>query len=228
MSTSSRPPDGRGILHPEGMQAARDLAAGIVHEVNNILGVIIGNAHLAKKNSANVEGVEKYVAEVRGAAEEGRELMRSLAIMAGEERVKARPWPLNDVVTSITTGLGTRVELELSQSNPSVELDLWLARDALGSAARFMAQTQAVTTIRAATRVAGSAVALVLEDDGHSPTDVELRTLFTPFTKLTRRPRSGLALTKIACLASRFGGHVAGSARQPHGLRLVVTLPLCP
>ena len=33
-------PDGKGILHPEGMQAVRDMAAGIVHEVNNILDIL--------------------------------------------------------------------------------------------------------------------------------------------------------------------------------------------
>jgi signal transduction histidine kinase len=226
MSTNELPPDGKGILHPEGMQAARDLAAGIVHEVNNILGIIIGNAHLAKKNSSNAAGVEKYVGEVRDAAEEGRELMRNLSILAGEEAVRARMLSLNDLVTNAITGLPARTQLDLSGEDPPVELDLWLAQDALGCVARFMAQSKSVTTIRVVTRTVGAAVALTLEDDGPSPTDRELRVLFAPFSKIERRPRAGLALTKLADVASRFGGHVAGTVREPHGLRIVLTLPV--
>ena len=44
-----------------------------LNEVNNILGVIIGNAHLAKKNLSSPEAVERYIGEVREAAEDGRE-----------------------------------------------------------------------------------------------------------------------------------------------------------
>lgn len=225
MNTSKPPPDGKGILHPEGMQAARDLAAGIVHEMNNVLGVIIGNAHLAKKSASNAAGVEKYVGEVRDAAEEGRELMRSLAILAGQEAGKARSLALNDLAYTALAGLEARVDFDLSGDNPIVELDLWLAQDALGSVARFMARSRAVTAVRVVTRKVGAAVALTLEDDGASPTAKELSSLFAPFAKIDRRPRAGLALTKLADLASRFGGHVAAAAREPHGLRIVLTLP---
>lgn len=226
MGASERPPDGKGILHPEGMRAVRDLASGIVHEVNNILGVIIGNAHLAKKNSSNAAGVEKYVGEVRDAAEEGRELMRNLAILAGEEGLRVRILSLNDLIANAITDLKTQVKLDLSGMDPPVELDLWLAQDALGCVGRFMADSKAVTSVRIATRVVGAAVALTFEDDGASPTDEELRALFTPFAKIDRRPRAGLALAKLADLASRFGGHVGASVREPHGLRLILTLPV--
>lgn len=225
MSSSKSPRDGKGILHPEGMRAVRDLAAGIVHEVNNILGVIIGNTHLARKSSSNVVAVEKYVDEVRDAAEEGRELMRSLAILAGQEPLKTRRLSLNDVVHNAMIGLGTRVDFDLSGEDPTVELDLWLAQEALGAVGRFMSESRAVTSVRVATRKVGAAVALTLEDDGATPTDKELATLFTPFVKVDRRPRVGLVLTKLADLAWRCEGHVTAAARDPRGLRIVVTLP---
>lgn len=219
-------PDGKGILHPEGMQAVRDMAAGIVHEVNNILGVIIGNAHLAKKSLTDQAGLEKYISEVRGAAEEGRELMRQLAVLASDDSLRTRVLSLNDLVTSAASGLKGRVQLDLSGEDPAVELDLWLAQDALGSLVRFMTETSAVSSIRVATRVVGSAVALTVEDDGATPTDKELRALFAPYAKAERRPKPGVGLTKLADLAARSGGHVAASAREPNGLRVVLTLPL--
>jgi signal transduction histidine kinase len=226
MDEGDPPPDGKGILHPEGMQAARDLAAGVVHEVNNILGVIIGNAHLAKKNLTNPASLEKYMGELRDAAEEGRELMRHLGILAGGDALRARVLSLNDLVDNAVSGIKKPVDLDLSGEDPAVELDLWLAQDALASLARFMADTNAVSSLRVATRVVGGAVALTFEDDGGSLSDKELRRLFTPFSKADRRPKTGVDLTKLADLASRFGGRVAACAREPEGLRVVLTLPV--
>lgn len=226
MGEGDPPPDGRGILHPEGMRAARDLAAGVVHEVNNILGVIIGNAHLAKKNLANPSSLEKYMGELRDAAEEGRELMRHLGILAGGEVLRARVLSLNDLVENAVSGIKKPVEMDLSGEEPAVELDLWLAQDALGSVLRFMADTNTVSKLRVVTRVVGEAVALTFEDDGGSLSDKELRMLFAPFSKADRRPKTGIGLTKLADLAARFGGRVAAGAREPNGLRVVLTLPI--
>ena len=155
MAGDESQPPGKGILHPEGMQAVRDLAAGIVHEINNILGVIIGNAHLAKKNASNVEAVEKYMGEVRDAAEDGRELMRRLSVLAGQESGRARALSLNDLVTNAVSELGATAELDLSAEDSTVQLDVWSAREAVSGVAQFMAKTKAVTSIRLATRVVG-------------------------------------------------------------------------
>ena len=225
MAEDDSQPVGKGILHPEGMQAVRELSAGIVHEVNNILGVIIGHAHLATKNASNPEALEKYMGEVRRAAEEGRELMRGLSVLAGQEPGRARALSLNDLVTNAVSEIGVATEFDLSPEDATVQLDVWSAREALTGVAQFMARTKAVTSLRVATRVVGAAAALTMEDDGASPTEKELRTLFAPFTKLDRRPNLGLELTKLADLASRSGGYVTAAAREQRGLRIVLTLP---
>lgn len=217
---------GKGILHPEGMRAARDLASGVVHEVNNVLGVIIGNIHLAKKNLSSAEAVERYIGEIRDAAEDGREIMRQLAMLAGDGSTRARLISLNDLVHQVVPGPATPINAELSTVDPTVRLDLWLAQDALSSVAGFMSTTKSVTSVKVATRILGQAAMLTIEDDGPSPTKEELATLFTPFTKLDRRPKIGLDLTKLAHLAERYGGHVAAAACEPHGLRVVLTLPI--
>ena len=226
MSDDEAQPPGKGILHPEGMQAVRDLASGVVHEINNILGVIIGNAHLAQKNLSNVEALEKYMGEVRDAAEDGRDLMRHLAVLAAEQPVRARPLSLNDLVLNAVSEIEVPTELDLSAEDPTVQLDVWMARETLSGVAQFMAKAKAVTSIRIATRVVGSAIALTIEDDGPSPSNKEVRALFAPFTKLDRRPKVGLELTALADLASRSGAYVTAGVRDPHGLRIVLTLPV--
>lgn len=226
MSDEEAPPMGRGILHPEGMQATRDVAAGVVHEINNILGVIIGNAHLAKKNVSNPAALEKYMGEVRNAAEEGRELMRDLGDFAGDTPLQTRVLSLNDLVRNAVSDLEIGVTLDLSSGDPVARLNLWLAQDALGRLIQFMAATKTVASIRVATRVVGSAAVLTIEDDGVSPSDQELRAIFTPFAKIDRRPNVKLGLAKLADLAFRSAGFVTAGVREPHGLRIVLTLPI--
>ena len=217
---------GSGILHPEGMQATREVAAGIVHEINNLLGVIIGNIHLAKKNAADTGALERYLGEVRSAAEDGRELMRDLSVLAGNEPLQTRVLSLNDLARTAAQGIDASVQLDLSGDDPLARVNLWLAQDAFRSALEFMAATSSVRNIRVATRVVASAVALTIEDDGVSPGDKDLRVMFTPFAKLDRRPSSRLALTKLADLAARSGGYVTAAVREPDGLRIVLTLPV--
>lgn len=215
-----------GILHPQGRQAARDLAAGVVHEINNMLGVIVGNIHLAKKNRSDEAALERYLGEVQGAAEAGRELMRELSSLAEDEGVQTRVLSLNDLVHTVAQRSEHALQLDLSGDDPAAQLNLWLAQDALSSVIQFMASTTTVSSIRIATRVVASATALTIEDDGVSPGDKDIRLMFTPFAKLDRRPNVRLALTKLADLAQRSGGHVSAGAREPHGLRIVLTLPV--
>jgi len=226
MRDEDEPSMGRGILHPEGMQATRDLAAGVVHEINNILGVIIGNAHLAKKNASDPAAMDKYMGEVRSAAEEGRELMRDLAAFAGDNPLQTRVLSLNDLVRSAASDLQVAITLDLSAQDPVARVNLWLAQDALGRLIEFMAATKTVTSIRIATRVVGSAAVLTIEDDGVSPSERDVRTIFTPFAKIDRRPNVKLGLAKMADLAFRSAGFVTAGLREPHGLRIVLTLPV--
>jgi signal transduction histidine kinase len=226
MSDEDAASKGRGILHPEGMQATRDIAGGVVHEINNILGVIIGNAHLARKNASDPAAIEKYLGEVRNAAEEGRELMRDLAAFTTDNPIQTRVLSLNDLVRNAVSDLEVATTLDLSTRDPVARLNLWLAQDALGRLIRFMASTKTVGSIRIATRVVGSAAVLTIEDDGVSPSEQDLRTLFTPFAKIDRRPNAKLGLAKIADLAFRSDGFVTAGVREPQGLRVVLTLPV--
>lgn len=216
----------RGILHPEGMRATRELAIGIVHEINNALGVIMGNVHLATKNLSDPGAAERYLAEVRVAAEEARDIMRQLSSLTGQDASNPRRVSLNDLAHHVKAESARPVRFELSKTEPNVKLDLWLGQQALAGAVRFMSTSASVTSLRVATRILGKAALLTVEDDGATPNESELASAFAPFAKLRGRPRSCLGLTKLALMAAHGGGHVNAAAREPHGLRLVLTLPL--
>ena len=223
---NDREPAGEGILHPEGMRAACDLAVGLVHEINNVLGVIIGNVHLARKNLGDVSALERYLREVRDAAEEGREVMRQLSQLGASRPANCALTSLNDLAHQIVSGSPKPVDVEPSEADPTVLLDPRLAQDALSSALGFMTATSSVTSVRVATHIVETAGMLILEDDGPAPKPRELASLFSPFVNVHGRPKVALDLTKFAQLAERHGGHVSATGKEPNGLRLALVLPL--
>ena len=218
--------DSRGILHPEGMRAVRELTVGLVHELNNILGVIIGNAHLAQKDLSDAQGIEKYIREIRAAADEGRLLMQELAVLAGVGSRWGRVLSIDEIITQVVSTLDAPVALDLDPNAPSVELHPSLAHDAFVDTVCFMAEAKDVTQLSLGTRVLGGEVQITFEDDGPRPSDQVVAAMFTPFAKLDGRPKVGMRLVKLADLASRSGGRVEASARDPRGLRVTLTLPV--
>jgi K+-sensing histidine kinase KdpD len=163
---------------------------------------------------------------VSAATEEARNIMRELSSLTGEHVSSPRQVSLNDLAHHVKGESARPVRFELSKTEPRVKLDLWLGQQALAAAIRFMSTSVSVTSLRVATRILGKAALLTIEDDGATPNESELASAFAPFAKLHGRPRSCLGLTKLALMAAHGGGHVNAVAREPHGLRLVLTLPL--
>ncbi len=218
----------RGILHPEGMRAAQELSRGLVHEINNILGVVIGNAHLADKHREDSDAVARYAEEVRDAAEQGRAIMRQLAALATDRAQDGHAGPpvaLNDVARQIQAIIGDSVSLLLSDGNPLVNVDLWLLQTTLAEAARIMAATPLVSEVRIRTDATSNEIRISLEDDGPAPTRDEIEGLFAPFARLADRPRLGLEWTKVAYLALMAGGTASADGSPLGGVRISVALP---
>lgn len=218
--------ESEGILHPEGMRAVRDLSEGIAHEVNNVLGVIIGNAHLSQKELADDHVAQKFLGEIRSASEAGRTLMKDLGMLTGQRAFRPHVISVNDLLERATGEITASTELDLDQRDPKVLVDLWFTQEAIGSVLAFMAACPAVSVLRATTTSDGSILRLILEDNGPTPSDAELRRLFVPLANISGRPKPLFSLTKLADLAARFEGAVVGVGTEKGGLRIELSLPL--
>ena len=71
-------------------------------------------------------------------------------------------------------------------------------------------------------------VVLDVSDDGPGVPPDQLPRIFDRFYRAgvpSRRPGSGLGLAIVAAIAAAHDGTVAAAARDPHGLRITLTLP---
>jgi two-component system OmpR family sensor kinase len=74
----------------------------------------------------------------------------------------------------------------------------------------------------------GTHVAVEVSDNGPGVPADQLPRIFDRFYRAgvpSRRPGSGLGLAIAVAVAAAHDGHVAATAREPHGLRITLTLP---
>lgn len=218
----------RGVLHPEGIRALRELAGGLAHEVNNALGVIVGNVHLAELQLPEEHPARKFLKEIDRLVNDSQLTTRLLARMArGASAGSNRPLLLDELVQRVVDKAPCSIELQLGALSAQVEADVFLIESALSSVLSFLCDDRPHAGLKVRTALLDEQVELAIEDEsGPTPTPVELYNAFAPYRSFAGRTTVGLRLTQLAELAHRFGGRVHADIPEAGGLGLYLYLPL--
>jgi PAS domain S-box-containing protein len=106
------------------MQAIGNLTGGMAHDVNNMLGIIIGNLDLARPLVADDTEVTELIQEAIDAALSGAELTQQLLAFARQQPLRPERIATNELVTAIVRllrrALGESIEIALDLAH-----DLW-------------------------------------------------------------------------------------------------------
>ena len=99
------------------MQAIGTLAGGIAHDFNNALATILGNAELARQDSAGNPPALESLEEIRKAGTRARNLVQQILSFSRRQPTERKPIDLAPVVTEAThllrATLPTRLSLEV-------------------------------------------------------------------------------------------------------------------
>lgn len=218
------------LVRSEKLAGIGRLAAGVAHEINNPLGVILGYAKLLRKRADGALAEDLRVVEEE--ALRAKEIVSGLLdlsrpLPAPPERVDLRA--LSDEVVSRLGEArlldGVAVSVEGAARAPAHAEKL---RQVLVNLVRNAAEA-AGPGGRVAIRIAerGEAAELSVEDSGPGmPEEVRAR-LFEPF--FTTKPRgTGLGLAVSRAIARAHGGELAAAAPDGQGARFTLTLPVQP
>ncbi len=219
------------------MEAIGQLTAGIAHNFNNALSVIIHNAALCRE-SASLETCEQ-LADIEYAAARAAEMVRQLMVFARPE-INARKAPI-DVAESAkrtlemcrtTMNPAIQLELELGSAVPRVfanagQLEQVLlnvclnARDALEQA-----KTEQPRIVIRVDRGEGSQVRIGISDNGPGMDEAVRTRIFEPFftTKEVGRG-TGLGLAMAYAIVLDHQGRISCESRPGAGSRFVIELP---
>ena len=203
------------------------LAAGVAHDFNNLIGVILNYASVAIKQLDEGDPVVEDVAKIQRAAEQAADVTRKLLVFGRADRVHPEVFSLNDLVEDVTElvegsfGDGITVERLLDPDRCEVRADrgqfeqllmnlLVNARDALTDGGKIRVATQLAADPEQPGTRTSQHIVLTVSDNGSGMTPEVLGRAFEPFftTKPAERG-SGLGLATVHAIVARAEGHIS-------------------
>lgn len=227
------------LIHQSKLASLGQMAAGIVHELNNPLTSIIAYAdYLRKKGEragADPADVER-LRRIGDAAERIQRFARDLVTFSRPGATTPSPLPIHEVIDRallfcehVLDQTGVRVErsfghLPRVRGVPDQLTQVFV--NLFTNAAHAM-RDGGGGVLRITTAPAGGAeVAITIADDGHGVDAAHLPRIFDPFfTTKTDGSGTGLGLSIVRNIVVAHGGRIRADGVDPHGMAFHVHLP---
>ena len=231
------------------MEAVGRLAAGVAHDFNNILTVILGNTAMQLRNPHLDEKLSASLQQVERAADRATALTRQLLAYSRKQIIQRRPLALNQIVEQTVAMLrriiGEHIALDMQLTpdlppifaDPSsvdqVIMNLALnARDAMPDGGKLTVATVQVEIDEAA-RVRnpeaelGTHLCLGIKDTGYGMDAATVARIFEPFFT-TKGPGqgTGMGLATVYGVLKQHGGWIEVESAPAHGTTVRTFFPL--
>ncbi len=230
------------------MECVGQLAAGVAHDINNVLTVVQGRAGLLLAKSQEDSEVSKSLKQISTAAERAARFIQQLLMFSRKQVIQTKILDLNVVIHNLegmlSRMLGEDIIFETSctQDIPCVEADTGMieqvlmnlvvnARDAMPKGGKLNLTTSTIEIDEAyATRHPGSRsgqfVAFTVKDTGCGMDAKTLERIFEPFftTKAVGKG-TGLGLATVYGIVRQHGGWVDVKSEVNVGTTFTIYLP---
>jgi PAS domain S-box-containing protein len=236
------------------LQAVGQLAAGVAHDFNSLLTVVLGNAELLSRRLAhggsdrNADESAASLERIVQAVERGQSLVQKMLMMG---RARVRNLQLLDLsrviaethevlkgVVGSSIRLHVRLEPNLRHFRGDVAqmeqvvLNLALnARDAMRSGGELLAETanvelDAETAAAHPSAEAGAYVMLMVQDTGEGIEHEHLERVFEPFFSTKPIDKgTGLGLSIVHSIVEQVGGHITVESSPGRGTTFRLYFP---
>jgi len=229
----------------ERVQAVGQLAAGIAHNFNNLLAVIIPTLSMAIDRPTPDDGTALKMGLT--AAMQARDLVKSMFALTAAPDPRARgSSDAGEVVTRTVAMARAAFPREIAVacsvdpapapvSMPASNLEqvvlnlLTNARDAIHEQPGGSAEIRVAVTYHKGTGGARDVARISVADTGAGMTEETRRRIFEPFFTTKARDRgTGLGLATVAARVRSAGGNVSCESQRGRGTTFTIELPLRP
>ncbi len=230
------------LVHSERMAAVGQLAAGISHEFNNILTVIIAHGELAKLDNTK-ESLSKAVDIAIESAKRASEIARNLLTFSRQsshERHYINLQKCCESALSLMESSFKKANIRIKKNLPETLPSVWASETELQqvlvniiiNAYHAMGESGGVLEISA--KETNGEVALTICDTGCGIPKENLEKIFEPF--FTTKgvwgncdiPGSGLGLSVVHGIVSSLGGRIEVESKVNEGTCFTIYIPIPP
>jgi signal transduction histidine kinase len=241
------------LLRAEKMEALGTLAGGVAHDLNNVLGIIVGYSELLAEDLEEFASIRSNALKIMKAGERAAAIVDDLLTLARRSVPGRKVLNLNSIVAeclkspeferilSYHRNVEVRVDLEadlLTISGSSVHL-LKSLLNLVSNAVEAMPRGGSLT-MRTANRYldkpvygydevrAGDYVVLTVEDEGEGIPEAERRRIFEPFytKKVMGRSGTGLGLAVVWGAVKDHLGYIDVESREGEGTVFTIYFPV--
>jgi two-component system, cell cycle sensor histidine kinase and response regulator CckA len=230
------------------MEAIGQLAGGVAHDFNNILGVIQLQASMLRAERNLPPMQMDYAREIEKAAQRAANLTRQLLMFSRRQTLQLRDLDLTDLISHITKmlqrilGEDIRMDLQYASQPLFIHADAGMmdqilmnltvnSRDAMPKGGQLVIKTSAVkfdelTAAQCPGARPGSFVCLSVSDTGGGIPPEILPRIFEPFfTTKHVGEGTGLGLATVFGIVQQHQGWINVNSEVGHGTTFQVYLP---
>lgn len=233
------------LLQSQKMESIGKLAAGISHDFNNLLGVIIGYAALLLDEFKDNPKVFKKLGAIQKSAERGTMVTRELLGFARKGKYEKINFNLNDIIKEVTTILAVSIDKKITLKT-DFEKDLWAiegdktqilqvlmnlvinSRDAMPGSGEIIIKSEN-SELKNAPHIdlkPGPYVHLTVADTGTGMSEELLRKIFDPFfTTKSIDKGTGLGLSMVYGIMKNHEGAVVVDSQLGCGTKMHLYFP---
>lgn len=236
------------IVEAQKMEVVGQLAAGVAHDFNNILAVIMGYSDITLHEAGISDNVRRHVGEIRLAAERAAGLTGQLLVFSRKQKAQPVVLDLNAVIHDMEKMLGRlideNIELKILPGTSigrvmadagrvgQVLMNLAVnARDAMPNGGKLIITTANVTWGEEEAHAQpgttpGDYVLLSFSDTGMGMSDEVKARMFEPlFTTKPSGKGTGLGLATCHTIVHQSKGHIAVTSELGKGTTFNIYYP---
>lgn len=227
------------LMHTERLASMGQLAAGIAHELNNPLGVVLMYAHLLKDEVGEESELNKDLSLIAEQADRCKRIVSDLLDFARENKVMVQHVSVDEFVDRAIAAVpipeGIRVEVVRGHSHPHCEIDpeqlTQVMTNLISNACAAMEMGGRLTV---ETQEQGDHLLLIVQDTGHGIKEENLTRVFQPFFTTKQIGKgTGLGLSVAYGVVKMHRGGItvesnADPSKGPTWTKFTVAVPRSP